>query len=101
MLEVKPLICILNPLYFLYITGPGSQPATVRVSGTDVSGSYTFRAFGSRTTTVTEFNITNDDAALETVERYPIGFLQTNVNNVELGPNTNIEIMDDDGKFFK
>ena len=97
----KPLIRIPIPLYFLYITGPGSQPATVRVSGTDVSGSYTFRAFGSRTTTVTEFNITDDDAALETVERYPIRFLPTNVNNVELGPNTNIEITDDDGRFFK
>ena len=83
----------------LLIIGPGAQPSTVRISGANVSGSATFTAFGSRTVPGPSFVITNDSAALETVESYQIRFTSPIGNpTIDIGPPTTIEIDDDDGK---
>ena len=80
------------------IIGPGSQPSTVRISGANVSGSATFTAFGSRTEQGPIFSITDDSVALETDERYQIGFSgPASDSRARLGSATTVVIDDDDG----
>ena len=87
-----------SSLSFIHYIGPGSQPSTVRISGADVSGSATFTAFGSRTEQGPIFSITNDSVALETDERYQIGFSgPASDSRARLGSATTVVINDDDG----
>lgn len=79
------------------VIGPGSQPATVHISGAYVFGSNTFTAFGSRTGFVASFDITDDDVAMETVESYTIAFTSpSNNKRIQFGPPTTVHINDDD-----
>ena len=79
-------VCIYNLL------GPGTQPPTVRTSGTSVNEELT--SFPA----VVSFPIIDDDAALETVERYL--FLITSDPSFIINPAmSEIVILDDDGKF--
>ena len=59
----------------------------------------TFAARGSQSQGLSNFTITNDAVALETVEQYDLSFSNPSItNHVTLGPNTTIHITDDDGK---
>ena len=58
-----------------------------------ISGVATFTPFGSRTESGPNFSITNDSAALETVESYQIRFTSPTGNpRVSLGLPTTVEI---------
>ena len=59
----------------------------------------TFTARGSQSKELSNFTITNDAVALETIEQYDLSFSNPSfTNGVTLGPNTRIQITDDDGK---
>ena len=59
----------------------------------------TFAAHGSQSQGLSNFTITNDAIALEAVELYDLSFSNPSITNrVILGPNTTIQITDNDGK---
>ena len=59
----------------------------------------TFAARGSLSQGLPSFTIINDPVALETIEQYDLSFSNPSITNrVTLGPDTTIEITDDDGK---
>ena len=59
----------------------------------------TFAARGSQSQGLSNFTLTNDAVALETVERYDLSFSNLSItNHVILGPNATIQITNDDGK---
>ena len=59
----------------------------------------TFAARGSQSQGLSNFTITNDAVALEIVEQYDLSFSNLFITNrVTLGPNTTIQITDEDGK---
>ena len=81
--------------------GPGSQPSTVNISGVYINETITFLAHGSQSQGLPSFTIINDTVALETIEQYDLSFSNPSItNNVTLGPDTTIEITDDDGNDF-
>ena len=54
---------------------------------------------GSQSQGLPSFTIINDTVALETTEQYNLSFSNPSITNgVTLGPNTTLQIMDDDGK---
>ena len=58
----------------------------------------TFGARGSQSKGLSNFTITNDAVALETIEQYDLSFSNPSITNrVTLGPNTTIQINDDEG----
>ena len=58
----------------------------------------TFAARGSQSKGLSNFTITNDAVALETIEQYDLSFSNPSITNrVTLGPDTRIQITDDDG----
>ena len=81
--------------------GPGSQPSTVVISGTDVSSSVMFAAGGSLQRNLS-FTINDDDVALEDIESYQLRFGSTNPSDrVTTGNPTTVGIIDDDRKCNK
>ena len=79
--------------------GPGDQPSSVVVSGANVSSTVTFASGGSLTAPLPSFVITNDDVALEDVERYSLSISNPSVTqNVVAAGSTDIDITDDDSK---
>ena len=59
----------------------------------------TFVARGSISQGLSNFTIINDAVALETIELYNLSFSNPSITNrVTLGPDTRIQITDDDGK---
>ena len=59
----------------------------------------TFSAHGNQSQGLSNFAITNDAVALETIEQYDLSFSNPSITNrVTLGPNTTIQITDDDGE---
>ena len=84
-------------VYFITYSGPGTQPSTVNISGSDVDSTVIFQA-GEVSVTLPDFNITDDITALETDEIYHLGFSSsTPSQNAKLGNPTTIIITDDDG----
>ena len=79
-------ICIYNLL------GPGAQPPTVRTSGTSVNEELT--SFPA----VVSFPIIDDDAALETVEKYLLSLIPSDPSIIINQSTSEIVILDDDGK---
>ena len=64
----------------------------------NVSSSVTFPANSSGPIAIDSFTLTDDDTALELNEQYQIMFTSSSITEgVDLGPATNITIMDDDG----
>ena len=58
----------------------------------------TFAARGDQTQGLPSFTIKNDFFALETIEQYNLSFSNPSItNNVTLGPDTTIQITDDEG----
>ena len=56
-------------------------------------------ARGPQSQGLPSFTIINDTVALETIEQYNLSFSNSSITKgVILGPNTTIQIMDDDGK---
>ena len=54
---------------------------------------------GSQSQGLSSFIIINDTVALETTEQYGLSFSNPSIiSGVTLGPDTTIQIMDDDGK---
>ena len=79
--------------------GPGDQPSSVVVSGANVSSTVTFTSNSSLTAPLPSFVITNDDVALENVERYSLSISNPSVTqNVVATGSTDIDITDDDSK---
>ena len=79
--------------------GPGSQPSSVVVSGTNVSSTVTFSSGGSLSVPLPPFGIMNDVVALETLERYSLSLSNPSVTgNVVAADSTDITIMDNDSK---
>ena len=61
----------------------------------------TFAARGDQSQGLPSFTIVNDAVALETIEQYDLSFSNPSItNNVTLGPDTRIQIADDDGNDF-
>ena len=61
----------------------------------------TFTAHGVQSQGLPNFTILNDTVALETIEEYDLSFSNPSITNgVTLGPNTTIQIMDDDGNDY-
>ena len=59
----------------------------------------TFAARGNQSQGLPSFTIKNDAVALETIEQYDLSFSNPSItNNVTLGPDTTIQIRDNDGK---
>ena len=59
----------------------------------------TFLAHGSQSQGLPSFTIVNDAVTLETTEQYSLSFSNPSITNrVTLGPNTTLQITDDDGK---
>ena len=59
----------------------------------------TFAARGDQFQGLSNFTIKNDAVALETIEQYDLSFSNPSITNrVTLGPDTTIQITDDDGK---
>ena len=60
-----------------------------------------FTAHGVQSQGLPSFPIVNDTVALETIEQYDLSFSNPSITNgVTLGPNTTIQIMDDDGNDY-
>ena len=86
-----------SKVYFITYSGPGLQPSTVNISGSDVDSTIMFQA-GDVSVTMPDFNITDDTTALETNEIYQLRFSSsTPSQNTILGNPTTIVITDDDG----
>ena len=91
----------ISKVYFITYSGPGLQPSTVIISGSDVDSTIIFQA-GDISVTMPDFNITDDITALETNEIYQLRFSNsTPSQNTILGNPTTIIITDDDGNFKK
>ena len=56
-------------VYFITHSGPGTQPSTTVISGSDVNSTVIFQA-GGVSVPLPDFNITDDTTALETREIY-------------------------------
>ena len=85
-------------VYFITHLGPGTQPSTIIISGSDVDSTIIFQA-GVVSVPLSDFNITDDTTALETNEIYQLRFISsTPSQNVTLGIPTEITITDDDGE---
>ena len=86
-------------IYFITHSGPGLQPPTVVISGSDVDSTVMFQA-GDVSVPLPNFGITDDTTALETNEIYQLSFISsTPSQDVTLGVPTEITITDDDGKY--
>ena len=84
----------------IYVTEPGQQPSTVEVSGFTVSENVLFVAFTGLTRLLSNYTITNDEVALETIETFNITLMSANPSkNVAFGSDSTIAIADDDGKY--
>ena len=85
-------------IYFITHSGPGAQPSTVVISGSDVDSTVIFQA-GDVSVPLPNFGITDDTTALETNETYQLSFISsTPSQDVTLGVPTEITITDDDGE---
>ena len=85
-------------IHFITHSGPGAQPSTVVISGSDVDSTVMFQA-GDVSVPLPNFNITDDTTALETNEIYQLSFISsTPSQDVTLGVPTEISITDDDGE---
>ena len=85
-------------VYFIAHSGPGTQPSTVVISGSDVDSTVLFQA-GDVSVPLPNFVITNDTTALETNEIYQLSFISsTPSEGVALGGPTEINITDNDGE---
>ena len=85
-------------IYFITHSGPGTQPSTVVISGSDVDSTVIFQA-GDVSVPLPDFGITDDTTALETNEIYQLSFISsTPSQDVTLGVPTEITITDDDGE---
>ena len=92
------LSCDFNKTFITH-SGPGAQPSTVVISGSDMDSTVIFQA-GDVSVPLSDFNITDDTTALETNEIYQLSFISsTPSRDVTLGVPTNITITDDDGKY--
>ena len=61
----------------------------------------TFLAHGPQSQGLPSFAILNDTVAIETIEQYDFSFSNPSITNgVTLGPNTTIQITDDDGNDY-
>ena len=61
----------------------------------------TFTAHGAQSQGLPSFTIVNDAVALETIEQYNVSFSNPSITNgVKLGPDTTIQILDDDGNDY-
>ena len=70
----------------------------VVTSGVNVSSSITFPANSTGPIAIDSFNLIDDDIALELNEQYKIMLTVSSITEgVNLGPATNIIILDDDG----
>ena len=79
-------------------SGPGTQPPTVNISGSDVNSTVIFQA-GDISVPLPDFSIINDTTALETNENYQLNIISSLPSQgVTLGVPTEITITDDDGK---
>ena len=59
----------------------------------------TFLAHGDQSQGLSNFTITDDAVALEIIEQYDLSFSNPSITNrVTLGPDTRIQITDDDGR---
>ena len=86
---------------YLDTLGPGSQPSTVEISGVNLNQAVTFTAHGAQSQGLPNFTIFNDTVALETMEQYNFSLSNPSIaNSVTLGPNTTIQIIDDDGNDY-
>ena len=86
-------------IYFITHSGPGTQPSTVVISGSDVDSTVIFQAGGDVSVPLPNFGITDDTTALETNEIYQLSFISsTPSQDVTLGVPTEITITDDDGE---
>ena len=95
---------IYNVLYsnfnktFITHSGPGVQPSTVVISGSDMDSTVIFQA-GDVSVPLPNFGITDDTTALETNEIYQLSLISsTPSQDVTLGVPTEITITDDDGE---
>ena len=60
-----------------------------------------FTAYGVQSQGLHNFPIVDDTVALETIEQYDLSFSNLSITNcVTLGPNTTIQITDDDGNDY-
>ena len=85
-------------VYRITHSGPGTQPSTVVISGSDVDLTVILEA-GDVSVPLPDFPIADDTTALETNEIYQLSFISsTPSQNVTLGVPTEITITDDDGK---
>ena len=85
-------------IYFITHSGPGTQPSTVVISGSDVDSPVMFQA-GDVSVPLPNFGITDDTTALETNEMYQLSFSSSAPSqDVTLGNPTTITITDDDGE---
>ena len=88
-------------VYCIIQSGPGTQPSTVVISGSDVDSTVIFQA-GDVSVPLPNFVITDDTTALETNEIYQLSFISsTPSQNVTLGVPTEINITDNDGELRK
>ena len=88
-------------IYFITYSGPGTQPSTVNISGSDVNSTVIFQA-GDVSVPLPNFNITDDTTALETNEIYQLSIISsTPSQDVTLGVPTEITITDDDGELIR
>ena len=86
---------------FITHLGPGTQPSTVIVSGSDVDSTVIFQV-GDVSVLLPSFIITDDIIGLETDEIYQLNlFSSIPSQNIALGKPTAIAITDDDGKLNK
>ena len=62
----------------------------------------TFTAHGEQSQGLSNFTIIDDTVALETIEQYDLSFSNLSItnNSVTLGPDTTIQITDDDGNDY-
>ena len=73
----------------------------VEISGVNISQIVTFTAHGIQSQRLPSFTIINDTVALETIEQYNLSFGNPSITNgVTLGPDTTIQITDDDGNDY-
>ena len=92
------LYSINSNVYFITHSGPGTQPSTIIISGSDVDSTVIFQA-GDVSVPLPDFNITDDTTALETNEIYQLIIISsTPSQGVALGAPTEITITDNDGE---
>ena len=97
MIVIIKVLCSQGQWNILFHTGPGSQPPSVVISGTDVDE---MGLYFNQSITVVQFQVTvnDDEVALEDVEEYSLTITNTNPSqNVIVFNNGLIRIIDDDG----